>query len=149
MIELIITLLIGSILLAWGVPNYRDFKVRKQVTDYTNDLIYSITSARAEAIRYGQTVRFRAKGGGASKSWNRGANTIKVIVGSANEKLADLRAFDDSVTITQTGGVADLNFNSIGSLPAGTQFRIENTAVLNAFRIVQVLPSGTVRVVRP
>ncbi|MCW8869170.1 MAG: GspH/FimT family pseudopilin, partial [Proteobacteria bacterium] len=63
LIELIITLLIGSLLLAWGVPNYRDFKLRREVVDHTNDFVYSLSLARSEAIRYGTDVRVEPVGG--------------------------------------------------------------------------------------
>ena len=39
LVELIITLFIGSLLLAWGVPEYRELKARRMVTDLTNDIV--------------------------------------------------------------------------------------------------------------
>ena len=150
LIELIVVLLIGSILLAWGVPNYRDFKVRKTVTDSTNELVYTLNFARAEAIRRGQTVRVRAKG--AARNWETGANTLLINVAAANERLADLGAMPDGIEVTQGGAfVADINFDTLGGLANGssTELRVENTTVSNAYRVIQVLPSGSIKVVRP
>lgn len=149
LIELIVTLLIGSLLLAWGVPNYRDFKIRKQVTDITNEMVYSINFARAEAIRYGNTVKLRARG--AARDWNNGTLTLEILTGP-NRRIAEVPPFDDTVTITQGGGfTGDLDFNSLGALANGntTQFRVEHAGVTNANRTIVVLPSGTVRILRP
>ena len=150
LVELIITLLVGSILLAWGVPNYRDFKIRKQIVDTTNEFVYGINFARAEAIRYGGTVRHRARG--AARDWSNGTFTLEIIAGAPNRRIAEIPPYSDSIDITQSGNfTGDLDFNSIGALANGssTQFRIENPNVANAFRIVQVMPSGLVRLIRP
>ena len=148
LVELVITLLIGSILLAWGVPNYRDFKVRKEVSDNTNELSYYISLARAEAIRYGQRVRFRPNG----TDWNNGVRLMLINPGAPNEQLANMVEFDGSLTITQGGGfTGHIIFDSLGGIETGlsTEFRIENPNVSNAYRILQVLPTGSVQVVKP
>ncbi len=54
--------------------------------------------------------------------------------------------------LTQGGGfVADVNFDTLGGLANGlsTQFRVENTNVSNAYRTIQVLPSGSIKVIKP
>ncbi len=149
LIELVITLLIGSILLAWGIPNYRDFKVRKQIVDTTNEFVYSINFARAEAIRYGGVVRLRGRG--ASRDWSNGTVTLEVLDGP-NRRIAEVPPFDNNIQITQAGDfTGDVDFNSLGALVNGnsTRFRIENTNVSHAFREIVILPSGSVRLIRP
>ena len=60
--------------------------------------------------------------------------------------------FDGSLTITQGGAfTGHIIFDALGGIETGlsTEFRIENPNVPNAYRILQVLPTGSVRVVKP
>jgi type IV fimbrial biogenesis protein FimT len=56
LIELIITLVIASVLLGIGVPNFRLFIQNSRITTQSNELIGAITSARSEAIKRNKTV---------------------------------------------------------------------------------------------
>lgn len=147
LVELIITLLIGSILLAWGVPNYRDLKARRMVTDISNEIVYSFTQARAEAVRYGNDVRVIPNGG----SWQNGWRTVSIGVdGNPNVLLAQQGPIDPVVTIQQTGALAgNVTFNSIGGLDGGNagRFELQHTHNTSATKAITINLSGSARVV--
>ena len=156
LIELFITLLIGSLLLAWGVPSYRDFKVRKQVSDTANEIVYSFNLARAEAIRFGVNVKVDRNG----NNWKNGWNVYTLDENGANDTLVHQQlALPGTMKLTQSGGfTGDLEFNNLGALVAGvgTQFAVEDdptingsAAVSNSQRNIIVSPSGSARVVKP
>ncbi len=155
-IELFVTLLVGSILLAWGVPSYRDFKVRKQVSDTANEIVYSFNLARAEAIRYGSNVKIDRNG----NNWKNGWDIFTLDENGDNDELVYRQdALSDNLKLTQSGGfVGDLEFNNLGALVAGvgTQFAIEDdpsvngsAEITNNQRNIIVSPSGSARVVKP
>lgn len=145
LVELIITLLIGSLLLAWGVPEYRELKARRMVTDISNDIVTSFTQARAEAIRYGNNVRVSPNG-----TWQNGWTTTSIGVdGNPDEVLAIQDPIDPVVEITQTGPLAgNVVFNRIGGLEGGAEAEItlKHTANTNHSRRVVIGLSGSARV---
>lgn len=147
LIELIITLLIGSILLAWGIPNYRDFKIRKQITDVANQTVYSMSLARAEAVRYGTDVTVVPAVGGWQNGWT---ITSIGVDGNADQVLAIQDPIDDNVAFSQAGPlVGTITFNSIGGLTGNDpgRFEIKNSSVTGFDRAVVIGLNGTSKVV--
>jgi len=155
-IEMVIALLIGSILLAWGIPNYRDLKVRKQVSETANETAYSLSLARAEAIRYGTGVKVQKSG----TNWNEGWSLFTLdALGANDQEIYVQDAFDTTLKFTQSGDfTGDIVFNNLGAVSNGmtTQFLIENDTSINNTRpisdsskIVRVSPSGSSRVQKP
>jgi type IV fimbrial biogenesis protein FimT len=53
LVELLITIVVVSILLAAGVPAFKDFIKNNRVTAQTNDLVSAIQLARSEALKRG------------------------------------------------------------------------------------------------
>jgi type IV fimbrial biogenesis protein FimT len=150
LIELIITLLIGSLLLAWGVPNFREFKVRKEVSLSVNEVIYSFNLARAEAIRYGTNVQVRLTGAEWKDGWQ--IWTLNAD-GSDNAQIFDQQALND-ISMTQVGGTAgELEFNSIGAMVGGGTVTFQTDysygPVPNSQRNIMISPSGSVKAVNP
>jgi type IV fimbrial biogenesis protein FimT len=144
LVELIITLLIGSLLLAWGVPEYRELKARRMVTDITNDIVTSFTQARAEAVRYGNNVEVSPNG-----TWQDGWTITSIGVdGNDDEILAVQDPIDTVVEIAQTGALnGNVVFNSIGGLEGGLvgEFTLKHT-VSEISRSVVIGLSGSARV---
>lgn len=56
LIELLIALVVASLLLAWGVPNFQRFMNRTTLTSETNNWLGVINSARNEAVTRGERV---------------------------------------------------------------------------------------------
>ncbi len=147
-IELMITLLIGALLLAWGIPNYRDFKVRQAVVDTSNDILVSLTQARAEAVRYGVNVEVTPDG-----SWQNGWTIIaKGVDGNADIDIAIHDEVNDVVTLSETGGInGTITFNRIGGVNGGLsgQFTVAYAGVSNATRLIDISPSRIVKDRKP
>ncbi len=53
LVELLITIVVLTILLAAGVPSFQDFIKNNRVTGQTNDLVSAIQLARSEALKRG------------------------------------------------------------------------------------------------
>jgi type IV fimbrial biogenesis protein FimT len=145
LVELIITLFIGSLLLAWGVPEYRELKARRMVTDLTNDIVTSFTQARAEAVRYGNNVEVAPNG-----TWQNGWTITSIGVdGNADVVLAIQDPIDPMVQISQTGALAgNVVFNRIGGLEGGVtgEFTLKHTTNPSHEKKVAIGLSGSARV---
>lgn len=137
LVELTITLLIGSILLAWGIPNYRDLKHRNQVTDSVNEMVYGLTLARAEAVRYGRNVRVVPIGG----DWNNGWRLIT----SGLEGAADIRLYDQEplpeMNVTGVPTVP-IQFNSLGELVGGAELVFNVTHTNSSTTLTKLIRIG-------
>ena len=65
LVELLVTIVVVSILLAMGAPAFKDFIKNNRVTAQTNDLVSAIQLARSEALKRGTNmVVCASKGGG-------------------------------------------------------------------------------------
>ena len=53
LVELLVTIVVATVLLAVGVPAFKDFIKNNRVTAQTNDLVSAIQLARAEALKRG------------------------------------------------------------------------------------------------
>lgn len=148
MVELMITLLIGALLLAWGIPNYRDLKVRKQVVDAANEMAYSLSLARAEGIRYGRTVTVAPTDG----DWNEGwLVTAPGIDGNPDLQIYQQDALNSQLNLTQLGDLqGSIQFNNVGELVGGNEglFNLSHITAGDA-RNIRVTLSGTTRVIKP
>jgi len=148
LIELIITLLIGSLLLAWGVPNYRDFKLRRQVVDNTNNFIYSLTLARSEAIRLGTDVSVEPVGG----DWRQGWTITAAGVGGSADTLIQshdpVEGIDLTLASNPGGGVT---FNRIGGLrgAVAAQFELEHHQNNTVNRDINISLAGSIKAIAP
>lgn len=148
LLELIIVLLIGSILLAWGVPGYQSLKARRMVTEFSNEVIYSFTLARAEAVRYGTNVEIVPNG-----NWQDGWTiTAKGVDGSGDVIIAVQDAVDSALGFTQSGNSpGSVTFNSIGGLAAGSEaeFGLANNHYSGVNRTIRINSSGSAKVITP
>jgi type IV fimbrial biogenesis protein FimT len=55
---MMITILIAAVLMAIGVPMFRDTIARSRLTEQTNDLVAAVTIARSQAITANQQISF-------------------------------------------------------------------------------------------
>ena len=58
LVELMVTLSVAAVLMAIGVPMFRETIARNRLTDQANDLVAAITIARSQAITANQQVSF-------------------------------------------------------------------------------------------
>lgn len=127
LIELLVTMAIGAILLAIGIPMMQSFIATNTLATTANELIASLNVAKSEAIRCGGgVVHFNLTAGtGSAASWNvsvdaggattcnTGANPITLRSGALN-----------SSQLSVYGSTAQLNFDSLGRLPAAARLLV-------------------------
>ena len=141
LVELIIVLFIVILLVAWGVPAYRDFKLRQDMTSSANEMIYSFTLARAEAIRRGNNVLVTATGADWASGW-------QVINVPDNQILAQQDRFQQGFQLNLTLGVpADLEFDNLGGLINQPVAFTLTHPDLTTSRRIQINASGSAKVV--
>ncbi|WP_456405195.1 GspH/FimT family pseudopilin [Thiolapillus sp.] len=117
LVELLITVVVLSILVALAVPSFRGLMDRNAVSTTANDLLSSILLARSEAIKREQPVIF--SGNADFGTWNVAADTDGDGTGDVVLLQHDLGghgssvAANNSTTITfNTRGRANLNVNN-------------------------------------
>lgn len=121
MMELIMTLVVISILMALAAPAMQEFRIRANVSATTNDLVAALNLARAEAVKRGRDVAVIA----ASGDWNDGwAVRVVSVTGDLNVR----GALDPDYSIATRpigGGTTDqVTFGATGALRGATGFEI-------------------------
>lgn len=143
MLELMITVAIIAILAALALPSFREFNIRMQVTDLTNDLVHDMNMARAEAAKRGSDVTVEAAG-----SWG-GGWAVK----AGAEVISQHEAINSEYAIQakSSGGGTDgkVAFRPSGGLAGATSFdfnvcRPTSNSDNSQSRRVTVQGSGTV-----
>ena len=71
LVELLITIVVISVLLATGVPAFLDFIKNNRLTAQTNELVSAIQLARSEAVKRGTNTIVCASSNGTSCSDNK------------------------------------------------------------------------------
>lgn len=141
--ELLITIAIIAILAAIALPSFREFNIRMQVTQLTNDLVHDLTMARTEAVKRGRDVVVEA-----NSTWSNGW-----AVKFGSEEISTHAAIDPhySIQTKSTGGGADdtITFRPTGGLLTATAFdfnvcRPSDRADPGQSRRISVLGSGVI-----
>ena len=122
LLELLIALVIAGVLVGYGVPAYRNFSVRQNISNHANDLLTDINLARVSALDLSRNVGLQRIGNNWSRGWN-------VFVDDDNDGLynaADdtlLRIHQTLTTSSNATGNVELDgsdvtviFNNQGSL---------------------------------
>jgi prepilin-type N-terminal cleavage/methylation domain-containing protein len=117
-IELMIAIGVAAILTAYAIPAYRDFGIRQNIINQSNNLIGDLTFARVHAINLGRTVLIQAKTESGQTTWKNG--WIIFIDKNANNNFDDgtdekLRDTDKLSETLETSGPSVLGFSQLGS----------------------------------
>jgi type IV fimbrial biogenesis protein FimT len=103
MIELVVTLVIASILLALAISNFRGFVEQGRFTSAANEILTAMNYARAEALQRSRPVSVSMAAGGWASGWNAFIDPNRNGVQDPTEVL--LRSgnpVDSGVTVTAT-----------------------------------------------
>lgn len=129
LIELMITVVVLAILLAIGVPSFREFYLNNRITSQINMLHSHLLLARSEAVKRNRLTQVCGMAAGsiacADRDWSQGwvvfvdrdgdgLPTLDSPTGCAQQSLADAQNGDDCILVTSGPLEADL------SLTAGT-----------------------------
>ena len=69
LIELMVTLIIAGVLMAFAAPNFMAFKRNSELTSAANDLVGAISAARGEALKRGLSAVIVPAAGGWDQGW--------------------------------------------------------------------------------
>jgi type IV fimbrial biogenesis protein FimT len=118
LVELMLTLVVASILLAVGIPSFRSFVASQQVKNASFDITAALMLARSEAIKRDANVVITP----ISTSWNNGwAMTTAAVTGN----LSQHQAFRTGVSIT---GPSSVTYGGDGRLTASvTSFVVSSS----------------------
>lgn len=143
LVELLIAVALVAILTAIALPSFREFSIRMQVTELTNDLVHDLNIARSEAVKRGTDVVVEA-----STTWSGGW-----VVKAGADKISEHAAIDPRYNIqtASSGGGTDdiITFQPAGNLKSATAFdfnvcRPTAQADAGESRRITVLGSGSI-----
>jgi type IV fimbrial biogenesis protein FimT len=155
LVELLVTIAIAAILAAIALPSFREFMIRMNVTETTNELVGALNAARTEAVKRGVSVAVVADGSGWSGGWSIIPDSNGNTDFSDDAAIMTHPAVSASYTVvgvaTGTGGSSTLAaFGPMGTLKLGTGFdlnvcRPANAADVSQSRWISVRGSGEIR----
>jgi type IV fimbrial biogenesis protein FimT len=142
LIELIMTITIGAILLAIGVPSFRYVTSANRASSEINGLLGDMQFARGEAIKEGQTITICAAANGTppclgTTAWENGWIVFSDIAGTGifggNDAVLKMqKTFSSTDTLTADNGITSVTFSREGftsSLPGPVIFRLQTNPV--------------------
>jgi type IV fimbrial biogenesis protein FimT len=108
LIELMITLLIMAIMLAWAVPSFQEIVRQNRLTTETNELVTALNLARSEAIKRGRNVTVTPSGGDWGAGWT-------IATTDSGGTAVTVRTGDGvSGTLSMSGGAATFSYAATG-----------------------------------
>ncbi|WP_158592356.1 GspH/FimT family pseudopilin [Noviherbaspirillum sedimenti] len=102
LVELMVTLAIAAILLAVGVPSFRDFVLNQRVKTASSQIFYALTLARSEAIKRNAEVRVQKVNTGWQDGWTVATVTGAVTLGT-QDAFANLAIAGSANSVTYGG----------------------------------------------
>lgn len=109
LIELMVTIAVAAILLAIGVPSFRDFVAGQRVRAASSDIVNILTYARSEAIKRNTDVEIAPATGGWQNGWT---------VTAGGQTLNRREAFSG---LTISGPTTTLAYAGTGRLKASVE----------------------------
>jgi type IV fimbrial biogenesis protein FimT len=149
MIELVVTLTIGAILVAVGVPSMSTFIRDQRLTSQANSLVLSLNFARSEAIKrdLAAGVQLCASSDGATcinGNWALGW-IVPDPVDATQPPLQGVPKIDGTNTIVEgSGGLTAVVFRPNGTVTAQASFRVCDSRGASKARGVDVSASGRI-----
>jgi type IV fimbrial biogenesis protein FimT len=142
LIELIMTITIGAILLAIGVPSFKYVTSANRASSEINALLGDMQFARGEAIKEGVTVTICAAANGAppclgTTAWQSGWIVFSDfagtgVFGGTDVLLKMQKTFSSTDALTADNGITSVTFSREGftsSLPGPVIFRLQTNPV--------------------
>jgi type IV fimbrial biogenesis protein FimT len=114
--ELMVAVAIVAILAAMAFPSYRDFTLRMNVTNNTNQLVGALNSARSEAVKRGRQVAVIANGGNWSDGWQIVAGKVTAL-GTVDPPVSPGPTSAECTAYMDLDGVTPLCPRFDGALP--------------------------------
>ena len=147
LVEMMTALAVLAVLLAIGIPTFRDVALGSRLTASANDLLASVQLARSEAIKRNLTVTVCASADGATCAAGGGWEQGWIVVDSGANVLQRQAALPDGFVMSQAGGVVPLAFEAIGiGATAATVTVCRDDPIGTQERLVSISAAGSARV---
>jgi type IV fimbrial biogenesis protein FimT len=117
LLELMATLAILAIVLAFAVPNVRDMIINNRLATQANEFLAALTVARGEAIKRRVTTRVQAWDVANNADTANWALGWQVVDTSNNEVIREFNSLQGGSTLT--GGVTEIDYAASGTLAGG------------------------------
>ncbi len=118
LVELLIAMFILSIILAFGVPSFREATANAAMRGTTMDLVAAINAARAESVSLRVPVDFTPTD---AADWSLGWNLTYPAAQQAEDRSFTIR---EGMQITETNGLLALQFRPNGTVDNEAEFII-------------------------
>jgi type IV fimbrial biogenesis protein FimT len=148
MIELVVSLTIGAILVAVGVPSMSTFIKDQRLTSQANALVISLNFARSEAIKrdVAAGVSMCASSNGTTcndANWALGW-IVPDPTNAANPPVEGVPAIGGTNTIVEANALTAVVFQPNGTVAAQASFRVCDSRGASKARAVDVSASGRI-----
>jgi type IV fimbrial biogenesis protein FimT len=147
-VELMISVSVLAILLALGIPSFREAGLSSQLRSSANDLLASARFARSEAIKQNSPVRLCVSSDGStcgSGGWHQGWIVLK-----GTTVLQSRAAASGGMRITEAGGLTSVSFEPTGLGATSARFTVCRAIPITGAqeRVVTIDASGRAHVRR-
>jgi type IV fimbrial biogenesis protein FimT len=115
-IELLITLALLSIIVAFAVPAFNNIILNNRFTSYSNSLVAALALARSEAIKQNTNVSLRNIAADVNNEWGGGWEV------RLTATAATIRTFEpifNEYTLNSAGDISEFIFDGDGRLTTG------------------------------
>ena len=142
LIEMMIAILIGAVLLAIGVPSFRDAALGSKLSNIANDLNASVQVARSEAIKRNVPVTLCRSTNGTSCTDDSEWATGWIIL-QGTQVIQYEQPIPTGFKVTRTVGSGNILFQPIGVGASAATFRVcRSSPVGKQERLVTVSATG-------
>nr|WP_165954302.1 GspH/FimT family pseudopilin [Seongchinamella unica] len=122
--ELMIVLVILGVILGVALPGFRNLTLATRLTNYVNEFVAGIYTARGEAIKRNTNVRLCASAdwltcatsGGWAQGW--------IVTDPNNVVIREYPGLETGFSMTESGGAHTLTFDSTGYAGVSTTFNL-------------------------
>ncbi len=141
LIELLVTLAITAILVSYGLPAYNEFAQRQTLSTETNNLLSDLNFARNLAVDKGTKVLLVSNNG---SDWEGGWSILQNLPTNpvTTQTVRVKQKVSGNITITESGGLDRVTYDSQGGASALVSFTIQKTPDFPNFIALTVSPSG-------
>lgn len=142
LIELLISMAIFAVVLASGAPGFDNLIRDNRLGAAANELSFSLTRARSEAIKRGATVRVTAADAGWQAGWAIWVDSDDDNSRSSDETLALVQRTGDGVEVMAAGSLAEIWFVGTGRANTGEEFQFCDQRNDEIGRVIRVGKTG-------
>jgi type IV fimbrial biogenesis protein FimT len=145
LVEMLVTLAVGSILLALAVPAFRTFMQNDRLMTQASSLSMALYAGRAEAIKQDTSVQVCASANGTTCSgaatWEQGWIVLSTAPGAVPVQVVGTQPIGTTI---RAGVVSQVTFLSTGLATNGANFKLCDVRGATQARYLQVNITGNV-----